>query len=238
MFINNQSSYSISKGPYAAEKLTDFSYSIAAYGIFIFYHYGILEFFAVVHENSLSFKTNSKHFVFNYYLQSHHLNFPFFFLIFQTAQVNLNHMICPAILDPFQGANYRLIACMHQMLLCPIVSKFFGYMFSTPTTETSETIRRCSSQIEVHDIKLEKNVLHRQEVEDIKSCQIAHSILADTNNGSTHTNVIWPKTLTTALDSYNECNAQNVNGKQIENGCDILSDSSIQCPNDSNKKTQ
>lgn len=35
-------------GPYVAEKLTDLSYSICAYGIFIFYHYGFLEFFAVV----------------------------------------------------------------------------------------------------------------------------------------------------------------------------------------------
>lgn len=38
----------IPTGPYAAEKLTDFSYSMAAYGIFIFYHFGILEIFALV----------------------------------------------------------------------------------------------------------------------------------------------------------------------------------------------
>lgn len=47
----------------------------------------------------------------------------------QSAHVNLNHMICPAVLDPFQGGNYRLIACLHQAFLCPFVSKFLIYMF-------------------------------------------------------------------------------------------------------------
>lgn len=42
-------------------------------------------------------------------------------------------MICPAILDPFQGANYRINACIHQAMLCPIVSKAFGYFFSPRT---------------------------------------------------------------------------------------------------------
>lgn len=42
-------------------------------------------------------------------------------------------MICPAILDPFQGANYRINACIHQAMLCPIVSKAFGYLFSPRT---------------------------------------------------------------------------------------------------------
>lgn len=147
-------------------------------------------------------------------------------------------MICPAILDPFQGANYRLIACMHQMLLCPIVSKFFGYMFTPASIET------VSSEKGVHAMKLENSASHRQKVEDIQSCQVqnmAHDISADRNNGSTHTNAIWSKmTMTTA--SHNENNAKNVNGKKIENGCDIgnclLSDASIQCPNDSNKKSQ
>lgn len=39
-------------------------------------------------------------------------------------------MICPAILDPFQGGNYRVIACLHQALLCPIVSKTFNFLFA------------------------------------------------------------------------------------------------------------
>lgn len=47
----------------------------------------------------------------------------------QSAHVNLNHMICPAVLDPFQGGNYRLIACLHQAFLCSFVSKFLIYMF-------------------------------------------------------------------------------------------------------------
>lgn len=46
-------------------------------------------------------------------------------------------MICPAILDPFQGGNYRLYACMHQAFLCPIISKVFAYIF-TPVTPINE----------------------------------------------------------------------------------------------------
>lgn len=46
-----------SLGPYTVEKVTDFSYCMVAYGIFICYHFGILEIFAVVSsiEHSLRF---------------------------------------------------------------------------------------------------------------------------------------------------------------------------------------
>lgn len=51
----------------------------------------------------------------------------FFFLqiLAEPFQVNLNHMLCPALLDPFEGPNYRWLAVIHQGLLCPILSKVY-----------------------------------------------------------------------------------------------------------------
>ncbi|XP_031635315.1 transmembrane protein 164 isoform X4 [Contarinia nasturtii] len=155
-------------GPYAAEKIMDFSYSIAAYGIFIFYHYGILEFFAV------------------------------------TAQINLNHMICPAILDPFQ-----------------VLAEF------PSNGEDHERNER------------KKNSLHQHKVEDIKSCQVqkmSRNIMDDMNNVLTLDNAVFKQAL------RNKYNVNNVNGRQIENDCNIdnslLGGTSKQYPNVSNKKIQ
>nr|XP_016931133.1 transmembrane protein 164 isoform X1 [Drosophila suzukii]XP_016931134.1 transmembrane protein 164 isoform X1 [Drosophila suzukii]XP_036670221.1 transmembrane protein 164 isoform X1 [Drosophila suzukii]XP_036677785.1 LOW QUALITY PROTEIN: transmembrane protein 164-like [Drosophila suzukii] len=48
--------------------------------------------------------------------------------------INLDHMLCAAMSDPFQGPNYRLFACCHQTLLCPLLSKGTVLLFG----------RRCS----------------------------------------------------------------------------------------------
>lgn len=46
-------------------------------------------------------------------------------LLFQPSQVNLNHILCPTLLDPFYGQYYRIAAVTHQALLCPLVSKLY-----------------------------------------------------------------------------------------------------------------
>ncbi|XP_004927596.1 transmembrane protein 164 [Bombyx mandarina] len=66
---------------------------------------------------------------FNWSVFSYCLNLLYHFIILQIiaipAQVNLNHMLCPAILDPFDGPWYRVVAVLHQALLCPILGKAY-----------------------------------------------------------------------------------------------------------------
>ncbi|XP_041968418.1 transmembrane protein 164 [Aricia agestis] len=66
---------------------------------------------------------------FNWAIFSYCLNLMYHFIILQViaipAQVNLNHMLCPAILDPFDGPWYRIAAVLHQALLCPLLCKLF-----------------------------------------------------------------------------------------------------------------
>lgn len=34
-------------------------------------------------------------------------------------------MLCPAVLDPFEGQLYRICAIIHQAILCPVLCKLF-----------------------------------------------------------------------------------------------------------------
>ncbi|XP_034949128.1 transmembrane protein 164 [Chelonus insularis] len=46
-------------------------------------------------------------------------------LVALPVQVNLSHILCPALSDPFEGQFYRLAAVVHEGLLCPILAKLF-----------------------------------------------------------------------------------------------------------------
>lgn len=39
-------------------------------------------------------------------------------------------MLCPAVLDPFSGPNYRLSAIVHQAILCPLMAKTICFAFA------------------------------------------------------------------------------------------------------------
>ncbi|CAL7939163.1 unnamed protein product [Xylocopa violacea] len=62
---------------------------------------------------------------------SYGLNLIYHFWILQIIalpiQVNLSHILCAAMLDPFGGPYYRLWTIVHQGLLCPLLSKLFSY---------------------------------------------------------------------------------------------------------------
>lgn len=99
-------------------------------------------------------------------------------------------MICPAILDPFQGANYRLMACMHQALLCPIITKFFGYVFSPKDALSTEYLPRAPDGLNnglkhIHnktnmDKHNENNIRIVNKKQNENGCDIGNSLLGAT----------------------------------------------------------
>ncbi|GLV41515.1 uncharacterized protein CBL_06745 [Carabus blaptoides fortunei] len=66
---------------------------------------------------------------FSWNIASYSMAIIYHFAILQTiavpTEVNLNHMLCPAILDPFGGPYYRIFAVIHQAILCPLICKTF-----------------------------------------------------------------------------------------------------------------
>ena len=49
-------------------------------------------------------------------------------------------MLCAAILDPFEGPNYRLCACLHQAFLCPALCKLYCYLFQPAQMKDAATV--------------------------------------------------------------------------------------------------
>ncbi|XP_003703446.1 transmembrane protein 164 isoform X1 [Megachile rotundata] len=62
---------------------------------------------------------------------SYGLNLAYHFWVLQCIalpiQVNLSHILCAAILDPFGGKYYRVWTMVHQGILCPLLCKLFCY---------------------------------------------------------------------------------------------------------------
>lgn len=56
-------------------------------------------------------------------------------------------MLCPAILDPFEGQNFRIAAIIHQGILCPLLCKIMCFLF-TPRKFTESTSNNNHQQLE------------------------------------------------------------------------------------------
>uniref|UniRef100_A0A1B6LH00 Transmembrane protein 164 n=1 Tax=Graphocephala atropunctata TaxID=36148 RepID=A0A1B6LH00_9HEMI len=55
------------------------------------------------------------------------------------AQVNLNHMLCPAVKDPFAGPYYRMYAIVHQAILVPLLSKSIPALVSQLSVKSHQS---------------------------------------------------------------------------------------------------
>lgn len=57
-------------------------------------------------------------------------HFIFLQIVAIPTQVNLNHMLCPALKDPFEGPNYRAIAVLHEAILSLLLCKLVTFLFT------------------------------------------------------------------------------------------------------------
>ncbi|XP_067626437.1 transmembrane protein 164 isoform X2 [Eurosta solidaginis] len=66
-------------------------------------------------------------------------HFAFLSPISMYAGVNLSHMLCAAVADPFQGQNYRIAATIHETILCPILNKGTAFLFSQASAKNRKS---------------------------------------------------------------------------------------------------
>ncbi|KAH8384542.1 hypothetical protein KR093_000208 [Drosophila rubida] len=113
--------YILRSGAYTIEDSRDFKWSKIGTAFMLFYHFVLLSPLSIVSHIYL------------------YLVYPLFIIFrLQFTGINLDHMLCAAMSDPFQGQNYRLFACCHQALLCPLLSKGTALLFGSQKSRSNE----------------------------------------------------------------------------------------------------
>lgn len=65
-------------------------------------------------------------------------------------------MLCPAVLDPFEGSNYRLAAVVHQGILCPLLCKIICFLC---TPRGTIVITKSKQQSPKHSCTISQDVV-------------------------------------------------------------------------------
>ncbi len=112
------------------EDLCDMKWNVIGYALLLIYHFSILVIFAVVSLNQLL----------RLYSVLFYLKKKLYQFLFQPTQINLNHVLCPALSDPFQTTNFRLCAVVHEALLCTLLCKIYYILFRPSNPNLNFTV--------------------------------------------------------------------------------------------------
>lgn len=89
-------------------------------------------------------------------------------------------MLCAAVSDPFQGQNYRLFACCHQALLCPLLTKGTTFLFRSSKSSVNENgLHNTVMSCETYATADGEHVIYHQLPQQQQEYATAESIAAE-----------------------------------------------------------
>lgn len=119
-------------GVYSVGPLHDFSWNILATATAVAYHYWLLLPIAFVSVKKIN----------NYYLAVCYLTFIKLYIFFfyqQHMKINLNYLLCPAVVDPFGHETHRIAAIVYQGVFGALLGKMICLICDFIFTQHSNT---------------------------------------------------------------------------------------------------